>query len=518
METAGLVDAAKAGDVAAFTDLVQRYQAMAFGYAWATTRDFDLAEDAAQQAFITAWRNLARLEHSERFGGWLRAIVRFECLHLLRARRGPHLPIDLAAGIAAADPTPADLAEANDALDGIVAAIGALPEAERTAAVLYYIHDNSQRDVAAFLDLPLSTVNNRLRSARKRLRQEGLAHMAPEAFRNHSLPDDFAARIGEVVRSHGSVIDARFPSGQRPPILNAVTIADDATGLAVTAQVAQYLDDDLVRCFTLDSTRQTRDRFAPGAAILDLGEAVTAPLTTASLQEIIDRIRTEPASRRVQETGIKAIDIFCPLPEGGTIGLVGDMQTGKMVLVEELIHRLHHLARPLSVLVFVEATAETHAIQQLEYRTSGFVAAIYLPVADASPEELAPILDRLDAVITLDRTLGKQRFYPAIDPLRSSSRLLDAAIVGDDHERVAREVKFALADEANPAPAARLRRYLTQPFFVAEAFTERAGVSVSPDVTVADLRSLLDGDHADLEDDALFMIGSIGEARSHDRA
>lgn len=509
MHVARLVERAQAGDVDAFTELAQRYQAMAFGYAYATLGDFDLAEDAAQQAFITAWRNLDKLSQPERFGGWLRGIVRFESLHLLRSRTSAHLSLDVAEGIVAGGPGPAELAEGNETADGILAAIGALPEAERTAAVLYYIHDHRQRDVAAFLGLPVSTVNNRLRNARQRLRQGGLAQMASDAFRTRPLPDDFAARIGEVIRTDGAVIDARFPRDGRPPILNAVTISDSAAGLTLTAQVAQYLDDDVIRCFALEEASQTHTLVGPGATIRDFGEPVPVPLGPAALRDIIDRIRQDASQASVRETGIKAIDLFCPLPEAGTIALVGDMQTGKMVLVEELIHRLGTSRDPLSVLVFVETSTEVAAIQQLDYRTSGAVEAIYLPVADASPEALAPVLGNLDAVITLSRTLGKEGLYPAIDPLRSTSRLLDPAIIGQDHNRATREARTVLESGNDPELANRLRRYLTQPFYVAEAFTNRAGQPVPREVAVADLQALLDGSHADLGEDALYMIGSL---------
>ena len=173
MDVAGLVERARTGDVDAFTDLVQRYQAMAFGYAYATTGDFDLAEDAAQQAFISAYQNLSSLKHAERFGGWLRGIVRFECLHLLRSQRTTHVPLESLPGIVSTAPDPGDVAEANEILADVLSGFANLPEAERISATLYYIHDHSQREVAEFLNLPVTTVNNRLRSARKRLHAKG---------------------------------------------------------------------------------------------------------------------------------------------------------------------------------------------------------------------------------------------------------------------------------------------------------------------------------------------------------
>src|ERR1700754_4899374 len=87
MTTGALVVAARNGDLDAFTTLVERFQGMAFGYALATLGDYQLAEDATQIAFLTAYQHLGTLRDPARFGGWLRGIVRFECLHLIRDRQ-----------------------------------------------------------------------------------------------------------------------------------------------------------------------------------------------------------------------------------------------------------------------------------------------------------------------------------------------------------------------------------------------------------------------------------------------
>ena len=301
-DVARLVERAQEGEVDAFTELVRRYQAMAFGYAYATAHDFDLAEDAAQQAFITAWRNLANIREPARFGGWLRGIVRFECLHLLRRRCLTELPLDTTSGLASTAPGPAEAAEERDGYERVLSAINALPEAERICAVLFHIHDHSQREVASFLNLPVSTVNNRLRNARRHLREGGLSPMTSDAFRTHPLPGDFANRIGAVVRTLGPIVDARFDPAARPPVLNRVTITDDDSGRALTAQVAQYLDDDLVRCIVLaDDQSAARS----GATVRDLAEPASFPLDIAALQRVVDRLERPGRSNDLVETGIK---------------------------------------------------------------------------------------------------------------------------------------------------------------------------------------------------------------------
>lgn len=523
MDVVGLVNMAKTGDVDAFMELVRRYQAMAFGYAYSNLRDFHLAEDAVQQAFVVAHNNLPRIEHPERFGAWLRAIVRFECLHLLRSRRVVPAPIDAVSELAAPEPGPAELAEEREGIDRILLAIDGLPPTEREATILYYIHDHSQQDVAEFLNLPVTTVNNRLRSARKRLKQQRILIMAQNAFKEHGLPDDFAERIGEVVRVQGAIVDARFPSDHRPPILSAVTITDGTADSSVAANVTQHLDDDLVRC-VITASGQTITSAAQGLRVIGSVETESAPVTPASIRQVIAWMRTPASTPRVLETGIKAIDVLTPLPSGGVIGLVGDAQTGKMVLVEELIHRLTDASRAISILVFVEAQDEARVVRSLEYRTSAAVEAVYLPVADASPEALEEINSEFDAVITLSCRLAEDRLYPAIDIVRSSSRMLDRATVGKEHVDVAMGVRRLLehaarrphvdsdGHTAETRRAAQLQRFLTQPFFVAEPFTKQPGVSVPRDAAVEGCAAMLEGAHDGLTEEILYMAGTLDDA------
>ena len=87
---------------------------MAVGYAYAILGDFQLAEDAAQQAFVTAYCRLKQLERPERFDGWPRGIVRFECLPFRRRRRLAHVPLESAAAIVSSSPGPAQTREAQE--------------------------------------------------------------------------------------------------------------------------------------------------------------------------------------------------------------------------------------------------------------------------------------------------------------------------------------------------------------------------------------------------------------------
>ncbi len=523
MDVAELVERARRGDTDAYTTLVQRYQGMAFGYAYATLGDFHQAEDAAQQAFVTAWRRLDHLEHPERFGGWLRGIVRFECLHLIRSRRCIEIPLDFATAIAVSTPGPEEVATERDGFDRVFATIDALPRAEREVTVLCYVHDHPQRDVAAFLGLPVTTVNNRLRSARTRLKEERLLTMTRDAFQRHDLPEDFAERVGQIIRTEGPMFEARFTPAYRPAVLNAVTVTDDATGVALTAEVAQHLDDDLVRCIAVNAPGLLTRGLHPGMTVVNTTEPVSVPLDHASIRRVIASMKRASSEHEVLETGIKAIDIFCPLPAGGVVALIGDMQTGKMVLVEELIQRLGDESPPIAMLVFVASASEVTMVRELDYRTSASLHAIYLPVDDASPETLAEITAECDAVIALSRQLGADGLYPAIEPLRSSSNLLDPEIVGTEHVQVVSEARELLERAAHLSAeddsigstgvrsrARRVRHFLTQPFYVAEAFTNCPGKSVTRADAIAGCQALVRGEHDDLTENELYMAGSLG--------
>ncbi|MGI8485789.1 MAG: sigma-70 family RNA polymerase sigma factor, partial [Thermomicrobiales bacterium] len=441
MNVSDLVLLARTGDVEAFTELVRRYQAMAFGYAYAQLGDFQLAEDAAQQAFITAYCGLPKLRQPERFGGWLRTIVRYECLHLMRSHPGSSHPIEhadhLVDGV-----DPVRWSEGREGVDRVLTVITALPQPEREVTVLYYLHEYSQREVAAFLDLPVTTVNNRLRTARAALRKGLILPMANDAFHDHRLPDSFAMRIGEIVRTHGPLVDARFDAQQRPQVLNALTVTDETADPLVTVEAIQFLNDTLVRCIAITEGATQIDA---GMRVRDTGGPVRTPLDRAAIEHIIATVPPS-ASAEIMETGIKAIDLFCPIPRAGRIALIGDMQVGKMVLVEELIHRLVESSAELSILVFVETPDEVTVVNAQEYRASTQVAAVYLPVADAGPAALGDLTAELDAVITFSRELGQRRLYPAIDPVRSTSRLLNPDMVGPEHVAIANRVRALLQE------------------------------------------------------------------------
>jgi F-type H+/Na+-transporting ATPase subunit beta len=158
--------------------------------------------------------------------------------------------------------------------------------------------------------------------------------------------------------------------------------------------------------------------------------------------------------------------------------------------------------------------------------------AVYVPADDYTDPAPATTFAHLDATITLQRSLAEQALFPAVDPLGSTSRILDPLIVGEDHYNVAREVQQTLQryrdlqdiiailgveelsedDKLNVARARKIQRFLTQPMFVAEQFTGTPGQFVKIEDTVQGFREILDGKHDDLPEAAFYMVGTIDMA------
>jgi F-type H+/Na+-transporting ATPase subunit beta len=161
------------------------------------------------------------------------------------------------------------------------------------------------------------------------------------------------------------------------------------------------------------------------------------------------------------------------------------------------------------------------------------VQAVYVPADDFTDPAVATLFGHLDSAIVLSRAMAAEAMYPAVDALASSSSMLDARIVGDEHYRVAEVVRGTIAhyreladiiallgvDELSAADrrvvhrARRLQRFLTQPLAVTEAFTGLAGRSVRLADTVAGCRAILDGVCDELDERALYMIGALDEAK-----
>ncbi len=158
--------------------------------------------------------------------------------------------------------------------------------------------------------------------------------------------------------------------------------------------------------------------------------------------------------------------------------------------------------------------------------------AVYVPADDYTDPGIVTTFGHLDANVSLERSLAAQALFPAVDPLASNSRILEPAIVGQDHYDAAYGVKRVLQrykdlqdviailgieelsdeDQLTVARARKIQRFLTQPFFVGEVFTGLPGVYVSREETVKGFLEILDGKHDDLPEQAFYMVGTIEAA------
>ena len=449
---------------------------------------------------------------------------------------------------------------------------------------------------------------------------------------------------GKIVQVIGPVIDIRFDPEHLPSINNAIKVKiDDQTSM--TAEVAQHIGDDVVRCIAMSST----DGLVRGMECTDTGAPIEVPVGDEVLGrmfnvlgEPIDGLgevhakhklpihRDAPTFAQQQttseilETGIKVIDLLCPYSKGGKIGLFGGAGVGKTVLMPELIHNIaiEHGGRSVvagvgertregndmyhemeesgvlkntvltygqmnespgarmrvalsaltmaeyfrdeehqDVLLFIDnifrftqAGSEVSALLgrmpsavgyqptlatemgRLQERITSTdqgsitsVKAIYVPADDLTDPAPATTFSHLDARLVLDRSIAALGIYPAVDPLGSSSRMLDPLVIGDEHYEVARQVQQILQryrelqdiiailgmeelgeeDKKIVARARRVRNFLSQPFSVAEQFSGIPGIYVPVADTVRSFKEILEGKYDDLPEAAFLSVGTI---------
>ncbi len=452
------------------------------------------------------------------------------------------------------------------------------------------------------------------------------------------------SNTGKILQVIGPVVDIRYDAEHLPSIKNAILIQTE-DGKQMTAEVAQHVGDDVVRCIAMSST----DGLVRGMDCIDTGKPIEVPVGDAVLGrmfnvlgEAIDGLGEVNADKKmpihrdaptfaqqttqneILETGIKVIDLLCPYAKGGKIGLFGGAGVGKTVLEQELIHNIaiEHGGRSVvagvgertregndmyyemknsgvlkntvltygqmnespgarmrvalsaltmaeyfrdeehqDVLLFIDnifrftqAGSEVSALLgrmpsavgyqptlatemgQLQERITSTkdgsitsVQCVYVPADDLTDPAPAATFSHLDAKLVLDRSIAALGIYPAVDPLDSSSRMLDPLVVGEEHYKVARGVQEILQrykelqdiiailgmdelgeeDKKIVNRARRIRNFLSQPFSVAEQFTGLKGVYVPVKDTVRSFQEILDGKYDDLPEAAFLSVGTI---------
>ena len=525
---------ASGGDVRAFVDLTRQFQHMAFGAALALVNDFHQAEDVVQEAFVAAWSALPSLADPAAFPGWLRGIVRHQAFRVLRKRTLRTVPLVEAENLPGEEVLADRLLEQGRQAAMALAAIAGLPDRLREPATLFFIHECSHQDIAVFLGLPVATVNNRLHAARSKLKERMLA-MVNETFHAHALPDDFANRIGRLIEARGAVVEALFNPDAPPDVLTELAVSDEANRRAVAVQVIQPPSGGLVRGIAL-SPHPVLPR---GSTVLSSGNQSETPVDLHELGRMLPQLAgpspiTTGAARLLQ-TGIKVIDVMCPLAADGNAMIAGELCNPTYTLYE-LTHRLKDGPDGLKLFALLQVWRDAPAgfsfpaslkEEGLADIPCGAIQQFFMRAEDGPwTASRLSLLDPFDVVIRFSRQLARARVYPAVDVLTSRSRLFQTSVLSAEHVEIAERVRQAIAalwaaDAGHGADALMLERalklqnYFTQPFFVAERWTERPGTTVGLAEALQTCRDILDGRYDDLPADAFYFSGDMAEIRGN---
>ena len=531
MDVERLIRRAQQGDLEAFAEVTRRFQHMAFGYAVALLRDLQQAEDVVQEAFVAAWFGLRSLADPAAFPGWLRGIVRHQAYRLLRHRPQAPLPLEAAFGVPANGSTPDRRAEEREQVAALLGAIAGLPSPVREVTTLFYVHDCTQQDIATFLSLPVTTVNNRLHAARQQLKR-GTLTMVKDTLEAHRLPDDFAARIGRIVRTREGVVEVLFDPTNLPDPLTELTVSDTPRRRAITVQVVQLLEGGVVRCVPLSPA----EGLTAGMTVLSAGRRIEAPAGREAVDQAVrllaGPVREPGRGPELLETGIKVIDVICPLVRGGTVAVAGELRAGVSVVVEELCRRLSQAPGGVSIFAFIPPyDAPERAFQEMWAKeghtggTAGTVQTFYFLGQEEWTAERLATLPSVDTVIRLSKDLAQLGIYPTVDPLASRSRLLDMGLVNPEDAEIAARIRQALPATGAATPASpegellkqrarKIQRFFAQPFYVAEPYTHQPGITVSRAEALRVCRETLDGVHDRLPEAAFYFTGGMDEIRA----
>ena len=527
---------ASGGDVKAFVDLTQQFQHMAFGAALALVNDFHQAEDVVQEAFVAAWSALPSLADPAAFPGWLRGIVRHQAFRVLRKRTLRTVPLAEAEDLPGEEVLPDRRLEQRRQSAMALAAIAGLPGKLREPATLFFIHECSHQDIAVFLGLPVATINNRLHAARSKLKERMLA-MVNETFHAHALPDDFANRIGRLIEARGAVVEALFNPDAPPDVLTELAVSDEANRRAVAVQVFQPPSGGFVRGIALSPAAA----LPRGSTVLSSGNQSETPVNLDELGRLLPQLAgpspIATGAARLLETGIKVIDVMCPLVAGGNAIIAGELCNPTYTLYE-LTHRLKDGPDGLKLFALLQvwrdappgfsfpASLKEEGLADIP---CGAVQQFFMRAEDGPwTASRLSLLDPFDVVIRHSRDLARARVFPAVDVVTSRSRLFQTNAVSVEHVAVAERVRKAIAalwaadlhaeggaDARMLERALKLQNYFTQPFFVAERWNKRPGTTVSLAEALQTCRDILDGRCDDLPTDAFYFSGDMAEIRGN---
>jgi len=453
---------------------------------------------------------------------------------------------------------------------------------------------------------------------------------------------------GTIKKIIGPVVDVDFGENL-PEIYNALEVilpAQAGNGSRkLVLETEQHLGGGVVRAVAMDTT----DGLSRGMEVVNTGAPISVPVGANTLGRIFNVLgeaiddgkavvndKKLPIHRKapeyvsqatkveILETGIKVIDLICPVLKGGKVGLFGGAGVGKTVVIQELIHNiasnhggysvfagvgertregndLYHEMKESGVLPkvamvfgqmneppgarmrvalsgltmaeyfrdqegkdvlffidnifrFTQAGSEVSALlgripsavgyqptlstemgamqERITSTDKGSVTsvqAVYVPADDLTDPAPANTFAHLDSTVVLNRSLSEIGIYPAVDPLDSSSTILDPNIVGAEHYNVSREVQRVLqrykdlqdiiailgmeelseADKELVSRARKIQKFLSQPFFVAEQFTGSKGQYVPLAETIRSFKEILEGKHDSKAENEFYMKGAL---------
>src|SRR5437867_2012723 len=362
------------------------------------------------------------------------------------------------------------------------------------------------------------------------------------------------ASTGRVARVIGPVVDVEFPADQMPEIYYAlhvdVSIGEgegEAATRTLTLEVEQHIGDNIVRAISMQPT----DGLVRGAEVANTGAPIEVPVGDVTKGHVFNALVLE-----MTESGVIADTalVFGQMDEPpGTRLRVGlsaltmaeyfrDVQGQDVLLFIDNIFRFTQAGSEVSTLLGRMPSAvgyqptlagEMGLLQERITSTKGrsitSMQAVYVPADDYTDPAPHTTFAHLDAVTRLERSIVEKGIYPAVDPLTSSSRILDARYVGDAHYNVAREVQQILQkykdlqdiiailgidelseeDKLTVSRARKCEKFFSQPFFVGKQFTGQDGVYTPIAETVEAFDALTRGDLDHIPEQAFSMVGGI---------
>ncbi len=419
---------------------------------------------------------------------------------------------------------------------------------------LFYLEENSQQDVAAFLEMSVNEVNNCLYAARKTLKGR-INYMFEQKNKSKMLPKDFATDIGKIIKVQGRVIDIEVNSSLSPNIFDDYKLQNKSDSKIT---VVQRLKDGRIRCIVSGEFGELNTN----SKIKNEKESSFPSWNEDSINDAIKSIGTNTHERlEIFETGIKVIDLLCPFPKNGNIGMIGSTGVGKFVVITELYKKFLKESGQLSIFFFVSPQDAINVRSLIEQEPillsdeSGPLKTAWLITPNAADPEFAEHSNYLDACLYFSPVMALTGRWPAIDPIRSTSKVLDPLFVETEHFKTANQVKELLVkeDELMKDPifyeylamgskqkandrfkkfeidrfnelsksnqnlvmrARKIKNFLTQPFFITEEYTKVKGVSVNLRDTIIICQKIISGEFDELSAESFLYVGGDIKVKS----